>query len=117
VIEKHFTLSRSMEGPDHSFAMEPPDMKLLVSQIRDVEAALGDGVKNGPSEAERENYKIRRSVHALADIPAGSVLTEDLLCVKRPGLGIAPKHLRDLAGRRAARDIAADEWLTWEMVE
>jgi sialic acid synthase SpsE len=98
--------------------MEPPDMKLLVSQIRDVEAALGDGAKNGPSEAERENHRIaRRSVHALADIPAGTVLTEDRLCVKRPGLGVAPKHIGSLTGRRAVRDIAADEWLTWDMIE
>ena len=117
VIEKHFTLSRTMEGPDHPFAMEPRDMKRLIAQIRDVEAALGDGIKNGPQVAELENYRIaRRSVHAARNIPAGSVITADMLCTKRPGLGIAPKHVKDLVGRRTSRDVAVDEWLPWEML-
>ena len=116
VVEKHFTLSRTMEGPDHPFAMEPDEMKLLVSMIRDVEAALGDGLKRGPREEERENFTIRRSVHATRDIAAGSAITEDMLCIKRPGLGIAPKHIIDLPGKKTVRDIAADEWLTWDML-
>lgn len=118
MIEKHFTLSRAMEGPDHPFAMEPADLKLLVSQIRDVEAAMGDGRKAGPQEAERENYLIvRRSVHAACEIPKGTVLVEKMLCTRRPGLGIAPRHMKDLVGRKSARDIAVDEWLTWDMLE
>ena len=117
MIEKHFTLSRSMEGPDHPFAMEPTDMKRLVEQIRDVEVALGDGVKRGPSEAESESYRIgRRSVHAARGISAGSAITADMLCTKRPGLGIAPKQIGELIGKTASRDIAADEWLTWDML-
>jgi sialic acid synthase SpsE len=117
MIEKHFTLSRSLEGPDHPFAMEPADMKRLVEQVRDVEAALGDGEKRGPSEAESESYRIgRRSVHAARGISAGSAITADMLCTKRPGLGIAPKHIGELIGKTASRDIAADEWLTWNML-
>ncbi len=118
MIEKHFTLSRTMKGPDHPFAMEPQDLKLLVSQIRDVEAAQGDGLKQGPQESEKENYAIaRRSVHAARAIPEGAVIVEAMLCTKRPGLGIAPKFLGNLLGRRASRNIDADEWLTWEMLE
>lgn len=118
MIEKHFTLSRAMEGPDHPFAMEPADLKLLVTQIRDVEVAMGDGKKAGPQEAERENYLIaRRSVHVACDIPKGTVLAGKMLCTRRPGLGIAPKHIKNLIGRKSARDIAVDEWLTWDMLE
>lgn len=118
VIEKHFTLSRTMEGPDHPFAMEPDDLKALVAQVRDVEAAMGNGRKEGPQETEKENYKIaRRSVHAACDILKGTPVREEMLCVKRPGLGIAPKFMKDLIGRKTSKDIAVDEWLTWDMLE
>lgn len=117
IIEKHFTLDRTMEGPDHPFAIEPDELKELVRQIREVEFALGDGRKLGPTDDEMEFYeKARRSIHAVVDIPAGTVITEEMLVCKRPGYGVRPKHLPLLAGRRALRDIAADEWITWEMV-
>jgi len=117
IIEKHFTLDRTMEGPDHPFAIEPDELKELVRQIRDVETALGDGRKLGPTIEEMEFYeKARRSVHAAVDIPAGTVITEEMLICKRPGYGVRPKLLPLLTGRRALRDIAADEWITWEMV-
>ncbi|TDA65473.1 N-acetylneuraminate synthase, partial [Sulfuricurvum sp. IAE1] len=89
VIEKHFTLDRTMEGPDHPFAIEPDELKEMVRQIRDVESAMGDGRKLGPSKEEMEFYeKARRSIHAAVDIPAGTVITEEILAVKRPGYGI-----------------------------
>lgn len=117
IIEKHFTLDRTMEGPDHPFAIEPDELKELVRQIRDVETALGDGRKLGPTIEEMEFYeKARRSVHAAVDIPAGTVITEEMLICKRPGYGVRPKLLPLLTGRPALRDIAADEWITWEMV-
>ena len=117
VIEKHVTLDRRMEGPDHPFAIEPHELRELVRQVREVESALGDGRKMGPAPEEQEFYeKARRSVHAAVDIPAGTALSEEMLCVKRPGYGIRPKHLPLLLGRAARRDIGADEWITWEMV-
>ena len=97
VIEKHFTLSRKMEGPDHPFAIEPDELKEMVRQIRDVEAALGDGQKTGPCPEEMENYRIgRRSIHARIDIPKGTLITQEMLIVKRPGLGIHPRFLDKL---------------------
>lgn len=117
VIEKHFTLDRTMEGPDHPFAIEPDELAELVRQVREVESALGDGRKLGPAPEEMEFYeKARRSVHAAVDIPAGTVIEQDMLTCKRPGYGVRPKFLPLLTGRRAVRDIAADEWITWKMV-
>jgi N-acetylneuraminate synthase/N,N'-diacetyllegionaminate synthase len=118
VIEKHFTMDRSMKGPDHSFAIEPDELRELVRQIRDVESALGDGFKRGPSEDEMTAYGYaRRSIHALVDIKKGEIIAERALITKRPGHGIRPKYLDWVAGRKAARDIAADSWITMDMLE
>lgn len=117
VIEKHFTMDRTMEGPDHPFAIEPGELKELVRQVLEVEEAMGDGRKLGPAPEEMEFYeKARRSVHAAVDISAGTVITPEMLTCKRPGYGVRPKFLPLLCGRRAIRDIATDEWITWEMV-
>lgn len=117
MIEKHFTLSRKLPGPDHSFAIEPHELKDLVQQIRLVEAAIGDGVKNGPRPEEMEMAeKVRRSLHASQDISKGERITVEMLCTKRPGSGISP-FLRDqVIGRTAKRDILADEWISWDMI-
>lgn len=118
MIEKHYTLDRSHPGPDHPFAIEPNELRELVRQVREVEAALGDGVKRGPTEEEAaEMYtKARRSVVAARAIPAGTAIARDMLTVKRPGFGIKPKFIDALVGRRAAVDIDEDEIITWEMV-
>jgi N,N'-diacetyllegionaminate synthase len=118
LVEKHFTLDRSLPGPDHSFALEPGDLGRLVSHIRDVEAALGDGVKRGPTPAEQvEMYsKARRSVVAAVRIPAGARLTREMLTVKRPGFGVKPKFIDALVGRTASTTIEEDEVITWDMV-
>ncbi len=116
-IEKHFTMDRGMEGPDHSFAIEPDELKELVLQIHEVGESMGDGRKLGPAPEERENYeKARRSIHSAGDIPSGTLITREMLVCKRPGYGIRPKYLPSLIGRRTCKDIAADEWITWEMV-
>jgi N-acetylneuraminate synthase/N,N'-diacetyllegionaminate synthase len=118
IIEKHFTMDRTMKGPDHSFAIEPPELTELVRQIREVESALGNGMKTGPAEEELVSYGYaRRSLHARADIKRGTVITEDMLISKRPGHGIRPKYMSWVAGRRAARDIAGDSWITMEMLD
>ena len=118
LYEKHFTLSRSMEGPDHSFALEPDDLRAAVAAIRDIESALGNGRLEGPSDAESDEMCRlgRRSLVAARDIPAGTAITADMLVAKRPGYGIAPKHLELVIGRRAAVDIEYDDVVTWDMV-
>ncbi len=118
LLEKHFTLDRSHPGPDHPFAVEPDELRDLVRHVRDVEAAIGDGQKRGPSteEAEEMYTKARRSLVAACAIPAGTVITADMLTVKRPGTGIKPKLLDTVVGRRARRDIEEDEVVGWDMV-
>ena len=118
LIEKHFTLDRSMEGPDHPFALEPDELRAMVQAVRDVEAALGTGRLEGPSDAESvEMYRLaRRSVVAAVRIPAGTVVTAEMLTIKRPGFGIKPKDIELLVGRVARVDIDEDQVITWEMV-
>jgi sialic acid synthase SpsE len=117
-VEKHITLDRTMPGPDHSFAIEPDELAAMVRGIRDAEAALGDGLKQGPNPEElEENYWLgRRSLIVTRDLPAGTVLEPDMVTVKRPGWGIAPKHLEIVLGRALRTDAEEDDVLTWDMV-
>jgi sialic acid synthase SpsE len=118
MIEKHITLDRTMPGPDHSFAIEPDELTAMVSGVRDAEAALGDGRKDGPSPEElEENYTLgRRSLIATRDLSAGTVLEAGMITIKRPGSGIAPKHLELVLGRTLRGDVEADDVLTWDVV-
>ena len=117
VIEKHYTLSRSLKGPDHPFAIEPGELRELVRQVREVEAALGDGRKLGPAPEEMEMHqKARRSLVAARAIPKGAHIERDMLTIKRPGFGIKPKYLDLVVGRVAKVAIEEDTVLTWEMV-
>jgi N,N'-diacetyllegionaminate synthase len=117
VLEKHFTLSRTLPGPDHPFAIEPPELKEMVRQIREIEAALGDGMKLGPAPEELEMHqKARRSLVAARDIPKGSHISRDMIAIKRPGFGIKPKLLDLVVGRVASVDIEEDAVLTWDMM-
>jgi sialic acid synthase SpsE len=118
LVEKHFTLDRASRGPDHSFAVEPSELAQLVRHIRDVEDALGDGVKRGPSDLEAEEMysKARRSVVAATDIAAGTTITRSMLTVKRPGFGVQQKFIDTLVGRVARKDIEYDEVITWEVL-
>lgn len=117
-VEKHVTLDRGRTGPDHPFALEPNELEQMILGIRDAQAALGDGMKTGPSAAEREEmYALaRRSLIVTRDLSAGTVLEQDMLVVKRPGFGIAPKDIDKVLGRRLRIDVEADEILTWDMV-
>ena len=115
VIEKHFTLDKGLPGPDHNFAIEPGELRTMVDKIRNIEAALGDGVKNGPREEEMEMYrKARRSIIAASEIRAGDVIRGEDVVIKRPGIGIHPKYLDLVIGRTARRNIEFDAPLTWE---
>lgn len=116
IIEKHYTLDRNMNGPDHSFAMEPDELKDMVSKIRDVESAIGDGLKNGPRQEEKENFNLRRSIMAKHSIKKGAIIKENDLIIKRPGYGISPNLYDIVVGREAKVDIHEDEWITWEKI-
>lgn len=109
VLEKHFTLSRNMEGPDHKASLEPEELKAMVSAVRHVEAALGNGTKT-VSPSERKNLSAaRRSIVAHRPIRKGELLTEDAIAAKRPGSGISPMHWFEVLGTRAVRDFETDE--------
>ena len=108
VIEKHFTLDRNMPGPDHRASLDPKQLAELVSAVRNVEQALGDGRKV-VAEAERPNIEVaRKSIVAARNIKAGEVFTADNITVKRPGNGISPMLWDSVIGRTAARDFVAD---------
>ena len=117
VIEKHYTLSRALPGPDHPFAIEPGELTAMVRQIREVEAALGDGRKGAPQPDEVEMHqKARRSLIAVRPIRRGTRIEADMLTIKRPGFGIKPKHAVLVVGRVARVDIDEDAVLTWDML-
>ena len=109
VIEKHFTLDKNMEGPDHKASLEPDELEAMVRAIRNIESALGDGKKE-PSESEKRNIGIvRKSIVAKSDIEAGQTFTEDNLTTKRPGTGICPMQWKQVIGQKAKRKFNADE--------
>ena len=109
VIEKHFTLDKSLPGPDLKASLEPDELKAMVSAIRNIEIALGDGIKRlTPSEA-RNKPVARKSLVASKAIKAGEVLSAENVTTKRPGTGISPMNFDAVMGRKAARDFAVDE--------
>jgi N,N'-diacetyllegionaminate synthase len=109
VIEKHFTLDRNMEGPDHKASLEPDELKTMVDSIRHIELALGNGMKK-PAESEKKNMAVaRKSIIASKDIKEGEIFTEENLTVKRPGDGISPMRWFDVIGKKALRDFEEDE--------
>lgn len=111
VIEKHFTLDKNMEGPDHKASLEPDELKAMVSAIRNIEQALGTGHKE-ISVSERKNIEIaRKSIVATCDIKKGELLTEDNLTTKRPGTGISPMRWKEVIGTVATRDYSEEDMI------
>lgn len=109
IIEKHFTLDKTMEGPDHKASLEPRELAAMVSAIRNIEQAIGNGEKTA-SPSERKNRPIaRKSIVASRPIRMGEVLTEENLTAKRPGSGISPMKWFEVLGTRAIRDFEEDE--------
>lgn len=109
VIEKHFTMDRMMEGPDHRASLEPDELKCMVTAIRNVETALGDGEKRRTDSEARNVRAARKSIVAAGSIRAGEPFTEANLAAKRPGNGISPMKWHELTGRRAKRDYGPEE--------
>ncbi|MBQ9480389.1 MAG: N-acetylneuraminate synthase [Selenomonadaceae bacterium] len=111
IIEKHFTLDKNLPGPDHKASLEPNELSLMVEGIRQIELAIGDGVKV-PTEREYGNLKIaRKSLVARRAIAAGETFTEENLTIKRPATGISPMRYWSMLGQTAARDYDEDEIL------
>ena len=111
VIEKHFTLDKHMEGPDHKASLEPSELRAMVKAVRNVELALGDGHKV-ISESEKKNINIaRKSIVAACPIHKGEMLLEDSLTVKRPGGGISPMRWEEVVGTYAIRDYQEDDMI------
>ena len=116
-IEKHFTLDRTLPGPDHQASLLPDELRALVAAIRDVEAALGDGVKRpAPSELPVREVA-RKSLVAARDLPGGAILTREDLDVLRPGTGLSPAALPAVLGRRTARAISHHTPITEDMLQ
>lgn len=118
LVERHFTLDRTMRGPDHAASLEPHGFGLLVENVRKTERAMGNGVKTILESEKPIRDKLAKSVVSKCHIKAGTVIGRDMLTVKSPGTGIKPKHIDEVCGRTAMRDIPADtlvplEALSW----
>lgn len=115
VIEKHFTLDKQMEGPDHKASLEPDELVAMVEAIRKVEKCLGDGKKR-QTESEKQNCAIaRKSIVAKNDIKAGEIFSRDNITVKRPGMGISPMKWYEVIGKKASKDYKLDELINEEI--
>lgn len=116
IIEKHFTLDRTLRGPDHAFALEPDELKEMIKNIRESEVSLGTPKKT-LTKSEENMYKLgRRSIIARKVIPKGKIIGISDLIIKRPGYGIPPKFLNIIIGRKAQKDIDKDDIIMWDMV-
>ncbi len=117
VVEKHFTLDKSLPGNDHYHSMDPVDLKKFVENIKLIQKIMGKEEKK-PLESELISIKYaRRSIVADVDIPKGTVLTENMLTFKRPGTGISPKFIDSVIGKKTKRAIKKDEIIKWEDIE
>ncbi|KJS15920.1 MAG: hypothetical protein VR69_11725 [Peptococcaceae bacterium BRH_c4b] len=111
VIEKHFTLSRALPGPDHKASLEPYELTQMIKSIRQVEKAIGSNIKY-PAQSELNNAKVaRKSLVAARDINKGEIFTEENVAAKRPGTGVSPMFFWDCLGRKADRDYRRDEMI------
>jgi pseudaminic acid synthase len=116
IIEKHFILDRNLGGPDAAFSIEPEEFRTMVRAVRDVEAALGK-VSYELSDRVRKNRIFARSLFIVADIQQGEIFTEQNIRSIRPGYGLAPKHLPQIIGKRAVRDLKKGTPLDWDMID
>ena len=105
-----------MEGPDHPYALEPEELKIMVKGIRDVEIALGSEIKQVGEPERKELISARRSIHAKGDISKGTAITKDMLSILRPAVGIAPKYIDKIIGKTAKVNIKQNEVISWEVI-
>jgi N,N'-diacetyllegionaminate synthase len=109
IIEKHFTLDQTLPGPDHQASLEPTEFKAMIEAIRNIETAMGDGIKRPTSSEARNKPVVRKSLVASRAIKAGELFSSENLTTKRPGSGISAMRWEEFLGKRAQRDFAADE--------
>jgi N-acetylneuraminate synthase len=113
IIEKHFTLDKNLSGPDHKASLEPYELKEMVRAIRNVEKALGDGIKK-PNKSEMEIMKVvRKKLVAARDIEKGEIITENDIMIKRANEGLVPEYYEIIIGKRLLKSIKEDEGFTW----
>jgi len=117
VIEKHYTIDRTITGSGHFFAITPDDLKKMVKNIRLTEALLGDGSICVTKTEKRAWNNARRSIVAEVPIPEGTIITSEMLGVKRPGVGLSPSMIEEIIGKKAAKDIKADAFITLDMLK
>ena len=117
VIEKHFTIDKNLEGPDHKASLNPEELKQMVNAIRNIETALGSGIKE-PSESEKVNIiAARKSIHYAKPLSKGHVLTENDIIMKRPGNGVSPMEFMQVLNKRLLYSVNEDDMFKWEDVE
>lgn len=117
VVEKHFTLDRSLPGPDHKASIEPKEFKNFIEKIRTTEIMLGSEEKK-PTKSEKKIMKyVRKSIVAKKFIPKGTVISHEMITIKRPGTGLKPSQIKNLIGKKTKRNISRDELLKLNMVE
>lgn len=117
VVEKHFTIDKTLEGPDHKASLNPDEFKAMVDAIRNVEVAMGDGVRKF-SENELEIKKIaRKSIIIDKDISKDTIIEREMLNIKRPGTGIAPKEINNVIGKKINRDLTSGTVLKWDYLD
>lgn len=116
IVERHFTISRDLGGPDSAFSLEPEEMREMIESIRDVEKALG-GVRTEISVGEAKSRTLRRSLYVVLDVKAGEMFSEQNVRSIRPAGGLHPRHLKDILGKRAIMDLKKGTPFKWEMIQ
>jgi len=117
ILEKHFTWDKQAPGPDHMLSADPEEMKTIVDAVRSFEVMRGDGIKKPAASEATTRINNRKSIVMARTVSAGEPLAPEDLAIKRPGYGIAPKHLQELIGRRLRQALEADDVLTWEALQ
>ncbi len=117
VIEKHFTIDRTLPGPDHAASLEPKELKAMVNGIRNIELAIsGSGIKE-PSDSEKKNISIaRKSLHVKQDLKKGHIIRSEDLIALRPAYGISPMQINDVIGKSLLQDVISGEFLQWNQL-
>lgn len=116
IIEKHFTLDRHMDGPDHKASLEPDELKSMVDSIRNIESAFGDGIKRCNKSEEKSKFVSRKSIVAKKLIEKGEIILLDMIDVKRPEGGISPRYIESVVGSKALNDIQKDSFIKWNNI-
>ena len=116
VYEKHFTIDRSLPGPDHRMALELDELKQTIKAIRDTELALGNPIKKVLEDEKENRIKLRKSIVTITDIRKNTIIKRNMIAIKRPGNGIPPPEIENIIGKKAAIDISLGTVLTFEMI-